>query len=101
MLFLLRAKTVRHAKKCSLEKDIFQELICLLFLFFNIIIDSETVNSCCVNQDSKGCYMTKENFIILITLYKLSAPYLTGEVPRCCFSFSLDLNFVKLNAPSS
>ena len=41
---------------------------------------------------TEGC-----NFILWLLLCKLSAPYLTGEVAHCCFSFSLGLKFAKLN----
>ena len=50
---------MRHANICSLEKkeekNVFRELILLLlFFFFNIIIiDSETVSTYSMNQDTK------------------------------------------------
>ena len=87
MLFLLRAVTMHHANICSLEKkekkNVFQEFICLLLFFFNIIIiDSETVSTYSMNQDTKWCYTTKKNSILRLLLRKLSAPYLSGEVPQ-------------------
>ena len=43
---------------------------------------------CLLNHDTKGCDTTKKKFILWFLLCKFSAPYLAGEVPHCCFSFS-------------
>ena len=50
-----------------------------------------------MNQDSKECNAPKMNSILkLSALIILQGPIIL-QVPDCCFSFLVDLNFARLN----